>query len=242
MRALLLLMIAATSVVAQPRSTTVVVPGGVYRPTFPATPTENEVPVAAFRIDRVPVTNAAYLAFVRANPAWRRDRIKPLLADQQYLAHWRDADALGEALANGPVVRVSWFAARAYCAWRGGHLPLEKEWELAARDATPEAQLAWYTQPTPKVLPAVGGSPNKLGISDLHGLIWEWIEDFSAALVSSDSRDPAGNAFCGGTGATSRDPSAYASFLRIAFRSSLQARFTTANLGFRCAYDIEASK
>jgi len=226
---------------------------GVYHPAFPATPAERDVPVAAFWLDREPVSNADYLAFVAAHPEWRRDRTKPLVADAGYLAQWATASELGtRAPARAPVIHVSWFAARAYCAWRGGRLPVEREWELAAaasetqRDATAdpawaEQILAWYARPTPDVMPPPSGRANAWGVADLHGLVWEWIEDFGAALVDADSRSPMRDQFCGASAATSRDPRAYATFMRIAFRSSLQARFTAANLGFRCAYDRSAS-
>ncbi len=218
-----------------------------YRPIFPASPSEAAVSVAKFRLDRDLVTNAQYLAFVRANPTWRRDRVKPLYAEAGYLAHWAAPDALGDAPANAPVVRVSWFAARAYCTWRGGRLPVEKEWELAAaaneheRDArhdraTQERILAWYAELAPAQLPAVGRTTNAYGVRDMHGLVWEWIEDFNAALVTADSR-ATGEMFCGGAAAKSQDPTAYATFLRLAFRSSLEARFTLPLLGFRCAYE-----
>jgi len=221
---------------------------GTYRPMFPASPSEREVAVKAFRLDRTPVTNAEYLAFVITNPTWRRDRVKPLLVDEHYLAHWAGPLDLGAARPNGPVVRVSWFAARAFCAARGGRLPLEREWELAAaaservRDASrdpgfQERVLRWYAKLAPAVLPEVGGAPNAWGVRDLHGLVWEWVEDFSASLVATDSRDPTAQMFCGGAGASARDPAAYATFMRIAFRSSLDARATTTALGFRCAYD-----
>jgi formylglycine-generating enzyme required for sulfatase activity len=215
---------------------------GIYRPAFPASPAEREIVVPAFWLDREPVTNADYAAFVRADGRWARDRIKPIFADDNYLR------ASGSP--SAPVVRVSWFAARAYCAWRGGRLPREAEWELAAvagahrKDASddPAVQaqiLAWYARTTPAVLPAVGGAANAWGIRDLHGLVWEWVEDFTAALVTSDSRDPTRSQVCGAEAAAAKDPRAYAAFMRFAVRGSLTARDTVASLGFRCAYDQE---
>ena len=213
---------------------------GIYQPVFPASPAEAAVPVAKVWLDRDPVTNAQYLAFVEAKPEWRRDRVTRLRAEASYLAHWAGADALGDARPQAPVVHVSWFAARAYCAWRGGRLPVEKEWELAAATTPAEQRqiLAWYAELTPARLPDVGRSPNARGLRDMHGLVWEWIEDFNAALVPADSRST-GDTFCGGAAAKSQNPAAYATFMRLAFRSSLQARFTTPLLGFRCAYDEE---
>lgn len=221
---------------------------GTYRPAFPVSPTETEIPVAKFRLDREPVTNADYLAFVRAKPEWRRGSATTLYTDPEYLAHWAGALELGTARSRAPVVRVSWFAARAYCQWRGGRLPTESEWELAAAaddtrldasaDPAFEARiLAWYAQPTPAILPDVGGTPNAWGVRDLHGLVWEWVEDWNASLVSADSRDASRNQVCGASAAASKDAKAYATFLRLAFRSALEARFTTASLGFRCAYE-----
>ena len=245
MKTLALLVLATASVAAAEPAR---VGPGTYRPMFPASPSEREVAVSAFRLDRTPVTNAEYLAFVTTHPSWRKDRVKALYADERYLAQWAGPTELGTARPNGPVVRVSWFAARAFCAARGGRLPLEREWELAAaaservRDASrdpkfQERVLSWYAKLAPAVMPDVGGAPNAWGVRDLHGLVWEWVDDFSASLIATDSRDPTAQMFCGGAGASARDSAAYATFMRIAFRSSLDARATTAALGFRCAYD-----
>jgi formylglycine-generating enzyme required for sulfatase activity len=253
------LAVAAIALLAAPRvaaADTRVVGPGTYRPVFPVRGDDAAIAVARFRLDVLPVTNAEFRAFVVAVPRWQRDRIKPLYADPGYLARWTDATTPGAAAPDrAPVVEVSWFAARAYCAWRGGRLPTEAEWELAgaaseterdaSRDPRRTAQLlAWYAVPTPDVLPAVGGPANAWGIRDLHGVVWEWIEDFSAALVAADDRARDGDAgmFCGGAGGAASDPTAYAAFMRVAYRGALQARYTTPSLGFRCAYDMKETR
>ena len=44
--------------------------------------------VPAFEIERTPVTNAQFLAFVRSAPRWQRGTTPLLFADESYLAHW----------------------------------------------------------------------------------------------------------------------------------------------------------
>jgi formylglycine-generating enzyme required for sulfatase activity len=225
----------------------------VYRPLYPASPAERTVNVARFWLDVRPVTNRDFLTFVVTHPEWRRDRIKAVFADEGYLSQWGGPDALGSARAAQPVTQVSWFAAKAYCIARGARLPTERQWEVAALASETAADgsadpawreriLAWYGEPVERsILNDVGkGKPNYLGIQDLHGLVWEWVYDFGASLVSADSREKGEadkNRFCGGSAADARDPSDYAAFMRIAFRSALEARYATARLGFRCAQD-----
>ena len=67
--ALALVAALATAATAAPRVT---VGPGQYRPVFPTSPGEQVVEVRAFLLDVIPVTNREFLAFVRANPAWRR--------------------------------------------------------------------------------------------------------------------------------------------------------------------------
>lgn len=207
--------------------------------------------VAAFALDRQPVTNAEFMAFVLHHPQWRRDRIPRLFADADYLSHWAAADRLGAAAeTDQPVTRVSWFAARAYCKAAGGRLPTWSEWELVAaadenkadarhEPAWRERILTWYGQPANRPLSRVGlGPPNFYGIQDLHGLVWEWVEDFNALLVSSDSRDqndPDKLKYCGAGAVSLEDRDNYAVLMRIAFLSALEGSSTAHSLGFRCA-------
>ena len=215
------------------------------------------VTVAPFLLDRRPVTNARYAEFLRGHPEWQRSRVSRLFADRSYLRHWRgDLDPGPAAPPDSPVIQVSWFAARAYCAARGLRLPTVAEWELAAaadetrRDASRDPTFLGrlrdgYARPTPAVLPAVGGGrPNAWGVEDLHGLVWEWTLDFNSALVSGESRGDASlerSLYCGSGASNAADFTDYAAFMRFAYRSSLEASYTTANLGFRCACDEDGA-
>jgi formylglycine-generating enzyme required for sulfatase activity len=87
-------------------------------------------------------------------------------------------------------------------------------------------------------LPTIGGAANFYGVRDLHGLVWEWVDDFNALLVASDSRDqndPDRLKFCGAGALNLRDRENYAVLMRVAMLSSLKAADTTNSTGFRCA-------
>ncbi|MCU0791473.1 MAG: formylglycine-generating enzyme family protein [Opitutaceae bacterium] len=231
-----------------------VIPAGAYRPIARATTDPEIVPVTAFRLDVLPVTNGEFLAFVTAHPQWRRSRVSPLFADETYLAHWAgDLDPGPSAALDAPVVHVSWFAARAYARSLDKRLPALAEWELAAAAGydTPSGRdepaftrdlYAWLSAPTADPLPSVGAfRPDFHGVRALHGLVWEWVDDFDTAMVTGESRADAArdqNLFCGGAAASATDPGDYSAFMRQALRSSLKARQGTASLGFRCAADL----
>tara|TARA_Y100001937_G_scaffold23899_1_gene34299 strand:- start:359470 stop:360174 length:705 start_codon:yes stop_codon:yes gene_type:complete len=227
-------------------STTVRVPAGTIRPFLDGKNAE-PVQIQAFLMDRYPVTNAQFADFVAANPEWGPGRKPDLFADENYLQHWVEAKERRNSL---PVTNVSFFAAEAYCESQGMRLATTYEWEYAAAFPSAESPressrdfaariLSWYAK-TGNELRVVGtGYRNVLGIYDLHGLIWEWTEDFNSATVGGDSRDAGESGlFCGAAATAASDPSQYANFMRYAFRSGLQARSTSKNLGFRCVRDI----
>ncbi len=203
-------------------------------------------PVAAFAMRERPVTVAEFQQFTLAHPEWSRARVPAVFADSNYL-HAPDAQA-GQLPAQA-ITNVSWFAAQAYCESEQARLPTWYEWEyVAAADASHadarkdpawRAQiLGWYSQPTSQRQLQVGGAPDFYGVQNMHGLIWEWVDDFNALLVSADSRnqgDPDQLQYCGAGAISLQDRENFAILMRVALLSSLSGADSTRDLGFRCA-------
>ncbi len=229
----------------------VTIEGGEYR-----RPVEKAgVPrrVEPYLLDVRQVTNAEFREFVIAHPRWRRSHVNRLFADAAYLANWTGDTEPGPAASpDAPVTRVSWHAARAFLKAHGKRLPTVDEWEFAARaDASvPDASgdddfkrtiLDWYAKPAPELLPPADSQPpNYHGVRGMHGVVWEWTLDFVSAMTGGEGRsdgalDP--QLFCGAGGGDPAQATEYASFMRVAFRSSLQGDFCLPVLGFRGARD-----
>jgi len=144
------------------------------------------IPRVDFEIARYPVTNAQFKAFLDAKDGYTDDRWWKGV-DKEHrtpsAGYWSES--------NHPRETVSWYEARAFCAWLStklGHevrLPTEHEWERAARGAEGRTY-PWgneyvrenlNTEFTMGRTTAVGLYPkgaSKEGVLDLSGNVWEW--------------------------------------------------------------------
>ena len=140
-----------------------------------------------FFIDRTPVTNAQFKAFVETT------QYRPADA-HNFLKHWQGGAPL-PGWENKPVTWVALEDARAYAAWAGKRLPREWEWQYAAQGS--DGRLypwgnTWDASAVPppntgRTLQAPadvhahprGASP--FGVLDLVGNVWQWTDEHADA-------------------------------------------------------------
>jgi formylglycine-generating enzyme required for sulfatase activity len=113
---------------------------------------------------------------------------------------------------NKPVIRASWEDIQEYIGklnlkGEGTYrLPTEAEWEYAARAGTTTryssgedggllGKYAWYASNSKEFIHDVGlKPPNKWGLYDMYGNVWEWCQDWYGDYSRAAQTDPKGPA------------------------------------------------
>jgi formylglycine-generating enzyme required for sulfatase activity len=184
-------------------------------PNYPAT-------VSDFYLDKYEVTVGRFRAFLnagmgtQANPPAPGAGANPLIAGSGWDSTWnaslpKDTTSLMQAMddcggnwTDRPVSNESqpencldWYTAFAFCAWDGGRLATEAEWNYAASGGNEQRYYPWSNPPTSTTIDdsyavycggSCGGTQNvgskspkgdgKWGQSDLAGNVWEWTLDW----------------------------------------------------------------
>jgi formylglycine-generating enzyme required for sulfatase activity len=206
----------------------------------------HEVKVKPFAIGKFEVTFEEYDRFAIAAG-------RPLPPDQ------------GWGRGRRPVINVSWHDAKKYADWlsrqmgRRFRLPTESEWEYAARSegkediwagTSDEQQLKNYAvygaNPQRRTAPVgqeEGRKPNALGLYDMSGNVWEWVEDCQHGNYDEAPTD--GTAWLEGGGRDCGEPVLrggswfyYPGYLRASSRTWTYAGSGNNGIGFRLAQDL----
>jgi formylglycine-generating enzyme required for sulfatase activity len=225
---------------------------------------ENEGPVHtvyldAYWIDTYEVTNALFVVFLNEMGNQDEGGVTWLDTENEFVRIHQSEEgwSTDSGYEDHPVFAVSWYGAAAYCAWAGGRLPTEAEWEKAAMGGLTSPMYPWGGEKPTCTLGAENGAqyrdcggqtvevgifaPNGYGVFDMAGNVWEWVADWydSHYYTSSPTANPLGPS--SGDERVLRGGSCDNHYhgVRVSTRNYFTPDVQINILGFRCASDTK---
>lgn len=208
----------------------------------------HRIRLAAFHIDKYEVSNQQYASCVASGGC--NEMAYHYSATREFYYSNPEYNLY-------PVSNVSWYEAHAYCAWAGGRLPTEAEWEKAARGTGARTYPWGNTDPTCAKANSkddagtsclgdtakVGSYPEGASpyyVMDMAGNVWEWVQDWyvlnEAGVRLNVDPFAEGLNYHKVVKGGSWDYSW--SRLRIAYNSDHDPREHKVSFGFRCASSV----
>jgi formylglycine-generating enzyme required for sulfatase activity len=199
-----------------------------------------------FEIQTTDVTQAQYIRVMGNNPSYFQQR--------RYCPESFTTIQGVAACPNHPVEQVSFDDAQAFIfrlnsTQQGRYfyrLPTEAEWEFAARGGSQAAysfgsdpgllhQYGWFDRNSGVRTHAVGSlkKPNAYGLYDMHGNVWQWVQDRYGQYPQTSVIDPQGPSLGSDRGARGGSGDSNAQDARSAYRRSLSPGMRYKFLGFR---------
>ena len=225
----------------------------------------HEVTVDAFYMSVHEVTNSQFAAFLNAEGNQEEGGTEwyEIGSSSAKIKELGDGEfAVEEGFERHPVVEVSWYGARAYAAWlseqtgQNYRLPTEAEWEYAARGGEAGAKdeflysgsddieaVAWYSGNSGSRTHEVGQKqPNQLGLYDMSGNVWEWVQDcwhenYKGAPEDGSAWLESNGGNCGRRVVRGGSWDFGTSNCRVAYRIRINAVNRNFHVGFRLARD-----
>jgi formylglycine-generating enzyme required for sulfatase activity len=124
---------------------------------------------AGYRVGRYEVTQQQYERVMERNPSRWPGAQRPVEN-----VDWRDATRFCERLTRMEMAAGVLTAKQRYA------LPTESQWEYFVADAAREDMVwgRWNGRTPAGTMPVGSTKPNKLGLYDVRGNVWEWCRDW----------------------------------------------------------------
>ena len=209
----------------------------------PARSQKHTLDIAAFYMDKYPVTNEQFRKFIQSTNYYPAD-------DHNFLKDWQNGK-YPKGWESKPVTWISIEDARAYAVWAGKRLPHEWEWQYAAQGKGLQSY-PWGSKMDSTKIPSVDTSRNMraptsvmdfpqsaspFGVMDMVGNIWQWTDEYrdthtrAAVLKGSSYFRPQTSAWYF---PTAYEVNKYGKYLLLS-----PGKDRSGTIGFRCVKDTE---